>query len=840
MRRLIGTTNRARTIVLFRQVILLLIVCGTALAQGTSLPPAKPDDLLQRSFILPLALTPDGRYLYYRLIPSPAEVVKLPGYKIESGNADTFLECGLFPTQGGTPVPISSSAKTGLGYMIAGGGYTNASPVSPDGQQFILFALKGRRFQIQVWDQRSNKFVFRSPFYERVDPQHLSEAYLSRWISNNKFLAWAPPQTDEETTDDVGSFAQAAIRGWKRQARGLEPSVSVLENGLDPSHPQPEGDLLLIDVGSGKTKVLGHGFFSSITSSPDGNLIAAAKELGKLFVKSDGTLRIGSLQQTSVVVVSDEGRVLADLSGQVTRVDPSSISWSPEGSKFTFIDRPTYETRKLYLFSIPDRKCSEIHTEPLDISLRQPFATSWSATGDLLLYGKPASSTRLDWYTVGEDLKLKNLTQTLGSQPGAKVISNPAERSMIVESGGELWRIAPDTQPVSITEGKLPKINGIQWVSSERLRRVSEDPIQVIVSTAPPANSELYLFEPGSGNVKVLKRPSPNARLLYFSDLGKVAVFTQSTDEGNVVTASDTTTGVTHEVFRDKGKGPHVAKAQVQVIDYKSADGKSLKGLLMLPYGYEKGKRYPLIVDEYPGHVVTSNEPDLSALGGPAEGGLLFSAHGYAVLRPSMPLPPIPGANDNYLELTKGVLPAIDRTVELGIADPDRVGVFGHSYGGFGVYGLIEQTDRFKAAAAFAAPSDFVSAYGAFDPRLRYTSDPEMFYGLLSAEVGQAALGSPPWRDPDRYVRNSPIFHVDAVHTPVLIIHGDMDNAVPVQQAEEFYTALHRLNKPVKFLRYWGEGHLLFSPANRVDLWKQLYSWFDEFLMKPDKTEGKQ
>jgi dipeptidyl aminopeptidase/acylaminoacyl peptidase len=444
----------------------------------------------------------------------------------------------------------------------------------------------------------------------------------------------------------------------------------------------------------------------------------------------------------------------------------------------------------------------------------------------------------MDWYILGEDLKLHNLTQNLRSQPGARVIDDPAERSMLVESGGELWRIAPGSEPESVSQARVPKITGIQWVSSERSGKRPGDQLKMILSTGSGVNSELYLFEPDSGISTQLKKPAADARVLYFSDQGKVAIFTQSTNKGSVTTVSGTTSGVSRELFHDNGKGPLVAKAPVQIIEYRSTDGKSLKGLLMLPYGYEKGKRYPLIVDEYPGHVVTSAEPDLGALAGPAEGGLLFSAHGYAVLRPSMPLPPTPGTNDNYLELTKGVLPAIDRAIELGIADPERVGVFGHSYGGFGAYGLIEQTDRFKAAVAYAAPSDFVSAYGSFDAQLRYSSDPELFYQLLNIEVGQSAMGSPPWKDPERYVRNSPLFHVDSIHTPLLIIHGDMDRAVPIEQSEEFYTALHRLNKPVRFLRYWGEGHLLTSPANRVDLWKQLYAWFDEFLMKPEKPVG--
>src|SRR6476660_5191677 len=93
---------------------------------------------------------------------------------------------------------------------------------------------------------------------------------------------------------------------------------------------------------------------------------------------------------------------------------------------------------------------------------------NWSGKNDLLVYARPANSTRMDWYILGEDLKLHNLTQNLRSQPGARVIDDPAERSMLVESGGELWRIAPGSEPESVSQARVPKITGIQWVSSER------------------------------------------------------------------------------------------------------------------------------------------------------------------------------------------------------------------------------------------------------------------------------------------------------------------------------------------------------------------------------------
>jgi dipeptidyl aminopeptidase/acylaminoacyl peptidase len=96
-------------------------------------------------------------------------------------------------------------------------------------------------------------------------------------------------------------------------------------------------------------------------------------------------------------------------------------------------------------------------------------------------------------------------------------------------------------------------------------------------------------------------------------------------------------------------------------------------------------------------------------------------------------------------------------------------------------------------------------------------------------EAGQARMGNPPWKDLARYVRNSPLYYVERVETPLMIVQGDMDY-VALQQGEQFFTALHRQNKRAAFVRYWGEGHVLEAPANVRDMWQRVYAWFDEFL----------
>jgi dipeptidyl aminopeptidase/acylaminoacyl peptidase len=229
----------------------------------------------------------------------------------------------------------------------------------------------------------------------------------------------------------------------------------------------------------------------------------------------------------------------------------------------------------------------------------------------------------------------------------------------------------------------------------------------------------------------------------------------------------------------------------------------------------------------YPGAVQTSEEP-CCGLNEPNPLNIqLLAAHGYVVLVPSMPSPS--GAQDPYFSLMNGVMPAIDRAIEMGVADPERVAVMGHSFGGFGTYGLITQTDRFKAAVALAGASDFVSGYGTVIPSVPWDDPRNENERMRFYSSGQVGLAAPLWENPWRYIRSSPVFYADRVHTPILIIQGDMDY-VPIQQGEEFFMSLYSQGKRAEFVRYWGEGHVFESPANITDMWRRIYSWLDQYI----------
>jgi dipeptidyl aminopeptidase/acylaminoacyl peptidase len=274
-----------------------------------------------------------------------------------------------------------------------------------------------------------------------------------------------------------------------------------------------------------------------------------------------------------------------------------------------------------------------------------------------------------------------------------------------------------------------------------------------------------------------------------------------------------------------------IEAAHSQNFEYKSLTGETLHAHLILPHGYVPGRRYPTIVWVYAGDIHKGDDtpprPGDSSLS--FLNGMVLTGQGYAVLKPSMPISPAGIPGDPMLHLNDGVDPAVDRAIAMGIVDPDRLALMGHSYGGYSVFGLLTETHRYGAAVALMGVSDLATMYGESASLARY-SDPEVAasFGPFMAEWEQLRMGVPPWVDPERYIRNSPLFAADKITTPVLIFAGDLDN-LPIQ-SEAMFTALRRQGKRAEFVRYLGEGHWLESPANLIDMWQRIFEWLDGYL----------
>jgi dipeptidyl aminopeptidase/acylaminoacyl peptidase len=252
-----------------------------------------------------------------------------------------------------------------------------------------------------------------------------------------------------------------------------------------------------------------------------------------------------------------------------------------------------------------------------------------------------------------------------------------------------------------------------------------------------------------------------------------------------------------------------------ELVSYRDADGKVLYGVLRYPIGYEKGKKYPTVFELY--ETFFDN-----GFNGRAA---LMAGQGYAVFHPSVNLV-VGRPGESW---SKGVTAAANKLIDMGIADPDRLGVHGTSYGGYATVLLLTETDRFKAAVNVSGKVNMVSFYTDSERLgVRNTHAPEK---------SQDRIGGTLWEFPERYIEHSAIFRLDRVKTPLLTISGDQDPNVPANQSRELYYALRRLGKEVEWVRYVNGGHRPpNSVAESIDFENRIVAWYDKYLKEKPKT----
>jgi len=274
-----------------------------------------------------------------------------------------------------------------------------------------------------------------------------------------------------------------------------------------------------------------------------------------------------------------------------------------------------------------------------------------------------------------------------------------------------------------------------------------------------------------------------------------------------------------------------VTPATMRALHHGLPEGGQATDWLILPPGRSGMSELPLIVIPYPGLVYGEAPPhDQSVLGErPHANAQLLAAAGFAVLLPSMPMPQV--LPEGGFDFAAPIAPAIDAALATGCCDGTRIGLWGHSYGGYAVAMMNAASSRFRAVVASAGLYDLAGTIGTFGPSAR--AMPENGVPIASlyawAERGQGRMGAPPWRAPMRYVDNSPVYVADRMHAPMLIIGADRDVS-PLGQAEQLFSALYRQGKDAELVTYWGEGHVVASPANLRDLYARVIAFFRDNL----------
>jgi dipeptidyl aminopeptidase/acylaminoacyl peptidase len=260
----------------------------------------------------------------------------------------------------------------------------------------------------------------------------------------------------------------------------------------------------------------------------------------------------------------------------------------------------------------------------------------------------------------------------------------------------------------------------------------------------------------------------------------------------------------------------------VEDISFKSKDGTEVHGLMVKPPNYDPSKKYPTLLWIHGGpngqddHSLEFNLYPLQVER------QLFAARGYVVLAINYR-----GSSGRGLEYGRSIfadwgnkevadlLAGIDYTIAKGIADPERLGVGGWSYGGMLTDYTIASDSRFKAAISGAGIGDEIAMYGSDQYALQYNN-----------EIG------PPWKSLDLWIKISyPFFHADRIQTPTLFMGGQSDFNVPIVGGEQMYQALRTLGVPTELIIYPGQFHIFTRPSYIHDRMERYFAWWDKYLM---------
>jgi dipeptidyl aminopeptidase/acylaminoacyl peptidase len=282
---------------------------------------------------------------------------------------------------------------------------------------------------------------------------------------------------------------------------------------------------------------------------------------------------------------------------------------------------------------------------------------------------------------------------------------------------------------------------------------------------------------------------------------------------------------ITDTTFRQMKKVTDANPQQAQIlwgtgelIKYRTDDGVELQAAMYKPENFNPQKKYPLMI-----YLYERLSQNVHTFVRPAPGHSInlayYVSNGYIVLTPDI----IYTTGHPGQSALKCVLPAIEAVVAKGFVNRNAIGIQGHSWGGYETAYLLTQTNIFHAAEAGAPVVDMISAYNG----IRWgTGLPRQF----QYEKTQSRIGGTLWEDPLRFIENSPVFQIDRIKTPVLILQNDADDAVPWYQGIEFFLSMRRLGKEAYMFNYNGEPHHLLRRPNQKDYTVRMQEFFDYLL----------
>jgi len=652
-------------------------------------------------------------------------------------------------------------------------------------------------------------------------------------MSNEKHSLWPMdlqiwhPQISEATLSPDGSKVVYAVR----------MPLMTADRSEDINH------LYMVNVNNKEVIQLTYGAHSNygVRWSPDGKHIA--------FISN----RNGKANIYVMHVQGGEAWALTEFKNS----NVTGLEWAPDGCQIAFVmpDPPTEEKEKAmkakddpilwdvdldfaHLYRIP------FLTGPLKIPDSVRLTTGrfhvvgfdWLPNGEEIVFAHRPFPADNSW----PETRLAVVSMQLKNQNESHDITDLKELALIADYKPDP-RASPDGKWVACTVGDQP----VRWAFSGRVICFSTDGDEAVpLAYTPDGQSWMMGWSKDSQHVFVVNvsgidsqiwalpvsgapghplTNSPTYKTPFLAQPGDFIVYTeQDFEQLNTLCLMDSRTKKSERLITPTQPEcwPQDPFPRVEILHWKSFDGLDVEGYVILPTDYQVGSIYPLVVQVHGGPAgyfsrvyLASHERYLDVLS--------LAANGIATLRVNPRGSGGYGKEFRFANMGdwgggdfQDIMAGVDLLIERGIADPERLGITGWSYGGFMTSWVITQTQRFKAACVGAGVTNLMSFNGTAD-----------IPGFIPDYFGGEY-----WEDLSPYQVHSPVFQVKGVQTPTLILHGEKDIRVPLSQGREYYNALKRQGVPVEMVIYPRQGHALTEPRMRMDARRRAADWFIKWL----------
>ncbi|HEY0077503.1 MAG TPA: S9 family peptidase [Pyrinomonadaceae bacterium] len=575
--------------------------------------------------------------------------------------------------------------------------------------------------------------------------------------------------------------------------------------------------------------------------SPDGRLLA--------FISN----RSGKNNLYLLRMTGGEAEQITDVKTAV-----GSYSWSPDGRQiaFTMRDATTEDEEKLLkgkddwrwvdenvklsrLYVVAVAKDAAGRREPRRLTSADYNVNSfdWSPDAKSIVYAH-TKFPKADYWTTSD----VSVVDVASGQARTLAATSSAESQPLYSPDGKWIALSISDNPprwagsnalyLMPAQGGTPRAVAATYDAQPNLIGWSADAKRVYFSEAFGTATRIYALNVETNTVGEINRTTNEVYGgINLNRTGTMLGFVaQSSDRPPeaFVTRADNFAPV--QVSRANADLPRLPLGRTELVRWKSADGMDIEGLLTYPANYQTGKRVPLILNIHGGPMGVFNQVFIASSRTPYPLAV-FASRGYAVLRPNPRGSSGYGQTFRYANIKdwggrdyEDLMKGVDKLVEIGVADPERLGVMGWSYGGYMTSWIITHTRRFKAASAGAPVTNLQSFTGTADIP---SFIPDYF-------------GGQPWENLDIYRAHSPISFVKGVTTPTLIQHGEADDRVPPSQGYELYNALRAQGVPTRMIVLPRQPHGPNEPKMILKAMLTNLEWFEKYLGESSRASNAQ